>query len=330
MNPANIYQVLADLHAVGVGEAETLGAVLLALPPGQHSKVACKSSLNNDGSPLQLCMTSSSRGCSGRLIGDPGAFVSTFSQRIERSRDAVRRLGAASGCASFDSLANRLLRMILPENCAQAAKPDAGVMWLATGMREHSAAAYINARWGSALEDWARARLCLRSILPHTEDAENLIKDLETRAQLASIGLETTSTDDVRIKVYFRLANPTLLSTLAIPLLRHPALCRFIATVLSNERMSLAGLVFSVGFLLSTGELEDVKVDLCAHCLPRPLDNWLNRVDELMEQNCLPAMAIRPCLLASRLEPAFLGMGLNRNDQVRVNLYLKSADAQPN
>ncbi len=330
MNPADIYQVLADLHTAGVGEAEALGAVLLALPPDQHSRVACRSSLNNDGSPLQLCMTSSSRGCSGRLIGDPGAFVSTISQRIERSRDAVRRLGAASGCGSFESLTNRLLRMIVPENCAQVAEPDAGIMWLATGMHEGNAAAYINARWGSALEDWARARFCLRSILPNSEDAENLIKDLEPRARLASIGVETTSSDDVRIKVYWRMTTPTLLSTLAIPLLHHPTLCRFLATVVSNEPMSLAGLVFSAGFLLSTGELEDVKADLCAHCLPRPLNHWLDRVDEVMEQNCLSTMAMRTCLRESSLEPAFLGMGLNRNNEVRINLYLKSANAQQN
>jgi hypothetical protein len=94
--------------------------------------------------------------------------------------------------------------------------------------------------------------------------------------------------------------------------------------------MSLAGLVFSAGFLLSTGELEDVKVDLCAHCLPMPLNHWLDRVDEVMEQNCLPAMPMRTCLRGTGLEPAFLGMGLNRNNQVRINLYLKSADAQPN
>jgi hypothetical protein len=330
MNPADIYQVLADLHATSVGEVEALGAVLLALPPDQHSRVACRSSLNNDGSPLQLCMTSSSRGCSGRLIGDPGAFVSTINQRIERSRHAVRSLGAASGCASFDSLTNRLLRMIVPENCVQVAEPDAGIMWLATGMYEHSAAAYINARWGSALEDWARARFCLRSILPNPSDAESLINDLEPKARLASIGIETTSSDDVRLKVYWRLTAPTLLSSLAIPLLHHPTMHRFLATVVSNGRMSLAGLVFSAGFLLSTGELEDVKVDLCAHCLPMPLNHWLDRVDEVMEQNCLPAMPMRTCLRGTGLEPAFLGMGLNRNNQVRINLYLKSADAQPN
>ena len=330
MNPADIYQVLADFHAASVGEAEALGAMLLALPPDQHSRVVCRSSLNNDGSPLQLCMTSSSRGCKARLIGDPGSFVSTISQRIERSRDAVLRLGGASGCASFDFLTNCLLRMIVPENCAQVAEPNTGIMWLATAMHERSAAAYINAKWGSAGEDWARARFCLRSMLPHTEDAENLIRELEPRARIASIGIETTSSDDVRLKVYWRLATPTLLSTLAIPLLHHPALCRFLATVVSNQRVSLAGLVFSAGFLLSTGELEDVKADLCAHCLPRPINRWSDILDQVTEQNCLSTMAIRAYLRGSSLEPAFLGLGVNRRNHVRMNLYLKSADAQPN
>ena len=105
-------------------------------PPDQHSRTACRSSLNNDGSPLQLCITSSSRGCSSRLIGDPGAFASTISERIERSRDAVLGLSAASRSATFDSLTNRILRMIVPENCTQIAEPDAGIMWLATGMHE--------------------------------------------------------------------------------------------------------------------------------------------------------------------------------------------------
>ena len=327
MYPADMYQILADLHSASVGEAEALGTVLLALPPDQHSRTACRSSLNNDGSPLQLCITSSSRGCSSRLIGDPGAFASTISERIERSRDAVLGLSAASRSATFDSLTNRILRMIVPENCTQIAEPDAGIMWLATGMHERSAAAYLNARWSTAEEDWARARLCFCSMLPHPEDAENLINDLEPRAQLASIGLETTSSNDMRLKIYWRLTTPTLLSTLAIPLLHHPAMSRFFATVVSNERMSLTGVVFSAGFLLSTGQLEDVKADLCAHCLPRSLDSWLDRVDEVTEQNSLPTMALRSCLRGSNLEPAFLGLGLNRNHQVRMNLYLKCADA---
>jgi hypothetical protein len=217
--------------------------------------------------------------------------------------------------------------MIVPENCAQVAEPDAGIMWLATGMHECTAAAYLNARWGSAAEDWARARLCFRSMLPHPEDAENVINDLEARAQLASIGLETTSSKDMRLKIYWRLTTPTLLSTLAIPLLQDPAMSRFFATVVSNERMPLTSIVFSAGFLLSTGELEDVKADLCAHCLPRPLNSWLDRVDEVTEQNSLPTMALRSCLRGSNLEPAFLGLGLNRNHQVRMNLYMKCADA---
>jgi hypothetical protein len=330
MNSADIYQALAELHTTSVGEAEALGALLLALPPDQHSRVVCKSSLNNDGSPLQLCMTSLSRGCSARLIGDPGCFVPTIGERIERSRDAVLRLGAASGYASFDVVANHVLRMIVPENSAQVAESSAGIMWLASAMRERSAAAYINAKWGSAAADWVRARFCLQSILPHAGDAEHFIQQLEPKARLASVGVETTSSQDMRLKVYWRLATPTLLSTLDIPLLHHPVLHRFIATVVSEQRMSLTGLVFSAGFLLSTGELEDVKVDLCAHCLPKPLNRWLALVDEVTEQNGLSTMALRTCRGGSRLDPVFLGLGVNRSNQARMNFYLKSSDAQPN
>ena len=113
----------------------------------------------------------------------------------------------------------------------------------------------------------------------------------------------------MRLKIYWRLTTPTLLSTLAIPLLHHPAMSRFFATVVSNGRMSLTGVVLSAGFLLSTGQLEDVKADLCAQCLPRSLDRWLDRVDEVTEQKSLSTMALRSCLREAILSRHFSGWG---------------------
>lgn len=325
MYPVDIYQALADFDRTTVGEVEALGAVLLALPPEQHSSAACRSSLNNDGSPLQLCITSSRHGCSARLIGDPGCFMSTIRQRIERSREALLRLSTLSGSPSFDSLSNRLLRMIVPKYHLRMAGRDTGIIWLASATDKRSAASYINARWASVAEDWSRAHSCLRSILPHAEEAQNLVNGLKTTAQLASIGVETTSSDDMRLKLYWRLATPTLLRMLSVPLLHHPAIHRFFATIMSNQHMPVTGLVFSAGFLFSTGELEDVKADLCAHCLPRPITHWLDAVEEVAEQNGLSTMEMRACLKAGTLEPAFLGLGVNRSNQIRMNLYLKSA-----
>jgi hypothetical protein len=241
----------------------------------------------------------------------------------------VRRLGAGSACAPFEPVTDRLLSIVIPADGEQTAEPATGIAWFAAGVGG-DIASYMNARWGAEADNWGRARFCVQSALSQAVHAERFIDEIQSGSRLASIGLETTSSGDLRLKIYWRQTVPTLLASFATPLLRHPALCRFLATAISGRRMALSGLVFSAGFLISTGEMEDVKVDVCTHCLPDSFAGWLRVAGEVTKQCSLPDFSTCARFRTGRLEPAFLGLAVDRRDRVRANLYLKTAYAGSN
>jgi len=330
MDTQDLYHIAAQLSSASLQEVEALGASLLALPSKGRSKLRFRSTLNNDGSPLQLCLTSSRRSRSVRMLGDPGSYISHPAARLQTARDAVSRLGAAVGCESIAPLANRILQAVLPDGFHDQTQTSSGAMWIAAAVDQRGAAAYIKARWGSPAEDWLRALRLFQSVLPSSAEAEVFLRELKDKTRMMSVGIENTPFGDVRIKVYWRLTAPALLSSFSIPLLDHPALHRFLTTTLCNRSIPLTGLVFSTGFLLSNGMLEDVKADLCAHCVAQPTAAWLDHIDACAAIDGLQTFALRDCLDRWRAEVSFLGFAVTRQDQARLNVYLKSSHERQN
>jgi hypothetical protein len=329
MDTTDLYQLAAELSSARLQEVEALGASLLALPP-KRSQLAFRSTLNNDGSPLQVCLTSSSRSRSVRLLGDPGSYITNPTERLDIGRDALTRLGEATGCDSIAPVSEWLLRGLLPDAYHGQAETSSGAMWIAAVVNQPGAAAYIKARWGSPADDWMRTLAALQSVLPAAAEAERMVGELRDKARVMSVGIETAPFGDMRVKVYWRLRTPALLSSISIPLLQHPAIANFLLAVVGDRAIPLTGLVFSTGFLLSSGAVEDIKADLCAHCITLRAAEWMDVIDQCAVSNGLQAFSLRDSLSRWRAEMAFLGFAVNRESHVRLNVYLKWSDARQN
>jgi hypothetical protein len=199
-----------------------------------------------------------------------------------------------------------------------------GVLWVATGLDKCGLALYVKARWEAPSPDWQRARALLTLILPSSDDAEALINALIPRAQIASVGIECAGPQGARVKLYWRLSRPTSLDTLDISLLGDPAVREFLTLTVRDRLISLSGLVFSAGFLLSTGALHDVKVDVCAHCIHQPPAKWVEVIDDLVRRQGLEPPGMDDILMRRRAEMAFIGLGIDQAMNGRRRFYLRA------
>jgi hypothetical protein len=328
MNALGLSQIAARLDSVLLHQVESTVSMLLGADSRSPFITPCSSTLNNDGSPLQLCVSVSSRTSSVRFIADPAYSATTHSQRLERSQGAIARLCSATS-APIAEVSNQILRGILPDTESQSARTS-GILWTASSVQRQGAAIYVNARWNSAEDDWERVLSTVSSILPQARDARNLLCELRKCARIASVGIESDTSGEIRIKTYWRFSVPVPFRSSGIALLHHPAFAAFLQSVLSNRETPLSALVCSAGFLLSSGELEDIKIDLCAHCVPFKLQEWLTLADDLTTENSLQPFSLSNVLLRGRAEVAFLGFGITRSEKRRLNLYLKPPHATAN
>jgi hypothetical protein len=136
--------------------------------------------------------------------------------------------------------------------------------------------------------------------------------------------IEGHSRRDARAKVYVRLHRAVPLSAFKIKELAHPDILDFLRLVIDGRHVSTTGLVLSIGFAVATGELADVKVDVCGHCVPRSAADWDRLCAWMAHEFDVPRVGIAPALARRDVEIAFIGMGRRQSGEVRCNIYLKA------
>jgi hypothetical protein len=212
------------------------------------------------------------------------------------------------------------LEAALPANVESL---SGGVLWIGIDLQGPGMALYSNPVWGAADAQWSRARRWLREILPDVEAAERLVSTLRPIAHAASLAVEGTDERTARAKLYWRPAGPWTTCRLALPLLQDDALREFVALVHDDGQPPATGIVMSAGFAVATGELVDVKVDLCAHCAPRTTAAWLSLIGSCQARWRLAAVdLVEPDLPGC--EVALVGLGLDGRGRLRLNVYFKA------
>jgi hypothetical protein len=309
--------VAAVLSGECAAEVGALRAMLLQPCPGGALP---RSTLNNDGTPLQVCIVAGRDGTAVRLIGDPGAQATSTPARLSLMHGALVALLAPNRVA----LTEQVLAGILPPAAETRIDPGQGVLWLGASLPGAGRAVYAKAGWDGAVADWRRCRALAHALLPHPAGAEATVAALANSAYPVSIGLEWSGSGAGRFKLYWRLRRPVPLADLGAPLLGDPAIVAFLGTVIGDRRVAQSGLVFSTGFSLATGELTDTKVDVCAHCVPRPTAEWLPLIEQIAAAHGLAVPGIAEPLGGGRAELALLGLGLTATRDKRLNLYLKA------
>lgn len=308
----------AELAGVSLESTEHLAGKILASPRIGQSR----STLNNDGSPLQLCVTLGGQGCAPaiRLIADPAAEEADGLKRW-LAADEARSALVESHATALKPLCDSLVDGMLPnELSARAALPN-GAMWLAADLSGQGMAVYTTTKWEAGLQRWQRAQEWLETILPDASVAVEKLKRLAPRAHLISAGIEGSHPQNARAKLYWRLQENASLRDLEIPLFENDVFSEFLFEAVGKTRqIPRAAIVGSIGFHVATGSLKDAKLDVCGHCVRRTPEDWTNVIERIVVRQQL---ARSPKFLETA-ELAFTGCGLDTELRPRLNLYLKN------
>jgi hypothetical protein len=280
------------------------------------------SGLNHDGTPLQLCVSISADGVHYRLLGDPASDVADLGRRFGRSLAAAEAMLPMSGAEALRPLVKTTLECLVgdPDKFDPLRHPD-GVLWLAGELDGRGFAVYVDARDGG-VAPVARLRAWLSRLAELTPDAEALLAAVAA-GRVMSAGVEGVAPGHARAKIYWRLARPAPLADSPISLFGEPAFARVVLEVLGERTVHLDAIVLSAGLALPSGMLTDAKLDIC--CCPRCV-----RLDpaeavalgrDLAAAHDLPAPDLASLLACGEL--AFIGFGLTRVGEPRLNLYVK-------
>lgn len=306
--------------------ARELARYLLLAPPGdgaQHRVAGgFRSSLNADGSPLQVCHSLAAHSWSTVLIADPGSEEPRSGQHHERGLSALAwatadRVGPSGGRRLSD-----LCRELLPDDVAGCADLAVGTLWLGIPLDSAGIGLYLNGAWGGGPQRWARVVRWLRAEgVPEAASGAS-IAAVSGFAHVSSLGIDLAGSGGSRLKVYFRLDRSVSLSDFGVAMWTDPRLRSFLAEVVGDRRLPLAGLVFCLSFSPGVDRVVDVKVDVCGHCLGDRAD-WPALFDRLSAVMGTASIDWAPWELGQSTQVAFLGAGSRRGGSTRWNVYLK-------
>jgi hypothetical protein len=306
------------LDLAGAGGPE-LAPVLLAEPAPVTGR-ARRSSLNNDGTPLQLCISVGAGRRACRLIGDPASAVDDPGDRLARGRAALDELLATRGPA-LRAACERTLAM-LPAGDGLAALRH-GTMWLAAEITGPGLALYTTAGWGSDDERWQRALGWLDGLLPDARAARDALDRVRPLARPVACAIEGDAPARARAKLYLRPRTPVPLARMEIDLLCDPRVAQLLAPLLGDAAIRADTLVYALGFNLADGAPSDAKLDVCAHCTPRPPAAWSALLAWWTALQSHRGFEVDPALADGTAEVAFVGVGVRIDGELRTNLYLK-------
>jgi hypothetical protein len=316
-----LLHMAAALAGVAPATTEQLGAAMLVAQP----RGGWRSTLNNDGSPLQLSIGLGKAGArpAVRLIADPAAAGIDSGQRFQFVETALFDLLNSHG-RDMRFLCHSVVEQILPVDADTRAALNNGGAWLAADLSGKGLALYATTRWGQAAHRWARARAWLDATLPAHTAGREALRRLSTRTALVSAGVEGTSSANARAKLYWRLNGRASLSELGLPLLRRSELTDFLTYAIEDRRISPAAIVGSTSFRLADGAVSDVKLDICCHCVQRPWRDWMQILRRCSARFGLADFPLADHVSEKDAELAFIGLGIDADFNVRLNVYLKA------
>jgi hypothetical protein len=281
------------------------------------------SRLNNDGSPLQVCISAGQAAISVYLIADPGSDAPDVTTHHARGLACIDRVTSGESYRAARHAIARGIAMNLPGDPAAADGLTLGTIWLGLPIQGPGVTVYLNAAWGATAAQWERVSAWLKAEGVPAVLSQTTIDRLRTIARPAAVGLDFVPGRPLRLKVYFRLAKSAKLSTFGDPAWTSEAVCAFLQETIRGQRISPSGLTFCAEFLPEATDLAGVKVDVCAHCLGYDTRDWGRILSGTAR-----ALGTRPFQIASwnsgrDTEIAVVGVGRRFEGAIRCNLYLK-------
>lgn len=256
---------------------------------------------------------------------DPSSDEMRPGHRVSRQRAALGRLLGGVPDYALANAMERCLSAYVPNPQYAPSYFGSGILWLGMDVLSHGIAVYITARWGAFSTRWARALDWVAQIVG--SEAALALEPLQSQTEIASIGIEGSSLDNLVAKLYFRLRSATLLSELPLRMYDDEKFRQFLSIAMAGHAIRRSGLVLSVSLDTWSGSIAGQKIDICAHCTPRTPSEWTELVNKLTH-----TFDVRGFQDAERsiergaAEVAFIGFGIRSDGSHRVNLYIRATE----
>ncbi|HYR26868.1 MAG TPA: hypothetical protein VEU30_00295 [Thermoanaerobaculia bacterium] len=278
--------------------------------------------LNANGSPMELCITSTAKDLRVRCIGDPAFHFGNAFARYQSSRRVLASLPAVRRSGELESLCSRVIDLNVSSDTLDAYED--GVMWLAAGVGDEGMAVYLDAYPPGREVAWSRARQWLSAMLGDPAEMLAAVDVLSLHATLCSIGMEAATPRDARAKLHVRYERLAHFDQLGLPLLQDRGIREFVVRAVQERELPLSGVVIGVGASMVTGALRDVKVDLAGSYLNYPAEQWQELTDWCAEEIGVHAIPLGALLTECAVDVAYIGLGVDRAGAHRLNVYLKA------
>jgi hypothetical protein len=319
--------LVASAAAADVERTRRLGTALVG-SADLHARF--RSRLNNDGSPLQACVSMRrSRPASWRLIGDPFSDRTDAVARLTRTRRRAVALLARQADEAFAGIVRGAVHAAIPPAASSGGAADRlarGSMWIGVPLLGRGAAVYVTGRLFDPPVAWSRVAAWLRA-LNGSSVVERIQAVAGDRAALASIGIEGADAATAQIKLYFRLSAPLHLGALIAPAQRD-ILATFADCMAGDARLARHGILIALGVSAGSGDVTDVKLDLCGHCLALDPGSFARAISAVETAFGLPADTCHAMQVGRQSEVAFVGCGIGVTGDPRLNVYFKAHDAR--
>jgi hypothetical protein len=280
-----------------------------------------RSRLNNDGSPLQACVSLRRGAPAWRLVADPHSHITDSAARFAAARQVAREVLALRTDDAFARLVDAALDRT-PASRRDSGTRWSGAIWTCAALAGPGAAIYVDARWGGIDDRWPSTMRWIQGFTGRPPCAAVRAAGA-AGTRLAAVSVEGHDLSGARVKLYFRVGEAVSLAEIGCNAWQRSVLSAFAETLGGSGRIDREGLLLCLGLDAETGGVRDVKLDVCGHCLgfdSERFGEWLERIGTSLGIVTDDLGAMR---LGERADLAFVGCGVTAAGDPRVNVYFK-------
>lgn len=280
--------------------------------------------LNNDGTPLELCISLSSAGVRLKLLGDPHTGLAP-AQRFEAAiRDAQTLVSTRASAALFERFRCTMDATLPPLDRLDELLPN-GAIWLAGELGASGGAAlYTCLEWAARAQRWQLIRDWLQQMVSNPDGFTRVIESLSPTSSPICAAVAGGDSERYKVKVYARFDGNHLPDPLPIDGLNGPRVGAFLSRTVQGRVLPASSYLGATAFT-PNGELSSVKLDVCGHCVPRTPRHWQETLTDLESVFELPKFPLEDVLEMNPVEVAYVGVGVSTHGVWRLNVYLKSS-----
>jgi hypothetical protein len=299
---------------------------LLRLPADLQKVNLGPTILNNDGTPIELCLTLQENEWKLRIIVDPAIGNQSPAIRLHEAWMSLQDALVIGEAQGLGEICQETLDLLLPNAEEIDERYGYGAIWVAVGVNSPGAGFYVNAEPIIDDERWEMARRWLEMVLPDSAEACSCLAKMKSIARIKGYSIEGKNACQARAKIYFYLKEAVPLKNWGIAFFTDPSFEAYLRIVTAKHQVANTGFVVGIGFDIATGKMIDGKIDLCGHCLNYRSEEWLIVLKQLINEFHLHPLPTERILQTKESEMAFIGLGLDLQKRTRLNIYLKPAD----